>query len=426
MQLKRFIAKDNHNALKLVREELGADAVIISNRKVDNGIEVIASAGYDENEVQAAVQSEVVMQPDTGTRRAADVAQQAAVSDSTNLGKRPSAQSASDMLTTPAKGGGASKNQNQATIGAMQSELSHLRSLLDSQMVAMQAGQWGQQSKARSELFEKLTRIGLGVELINQLIAVTDVGDDLETASRKVLIKLKGSIKVTQHSITEQGGIVILHGPTGAGKTTTIAKLAAQFLMTGDARDLVLVGADDGRVGAYAQLQTFGKLLGVSVLRVRHISELKKNLTLLGEKKLVLLDSAGLVQADLRNPQQMFGMGGEIPDIHHYLTLPATMQRAAMEKILDSMMDSDIEGVILTKLDDAVHLGAVLTSLLRHSLPLAYWTDGQSISNDIERADAAVLVSKAMHLNKSSVETTDDRLLVSMFSATQMTEQLWQ
>ncbi len=423
MQLKRFIAKDNHNVLKLVREELGADAIIISNRKVDSGIEVIASAGYDETEVQTSTQSEIL--GEQSTRGGAVAPVQASVQFN------PIADPVSDAAVAPQSVAvdatvSAVDVESETTIGAMRAELSHLRSLLDSQMAAMQAGQWGQQSKARSELFEKLTRIGLGVELIKQLIAETDVGDDLETASRKVLIKLKNSINVTQHDAIERGGIVVLHGPTGAGKTTTIAKLARQFLNQNEACELVLVCADEGRVGAYVQLQTFGKLLGVSVIRVRHINELKKSLSLLGGKKLVLVDSAGMVQSDLRNPEYMFGMGDEVPEIRHYLALPATMQRAAMEKILESFAKSKVEGVILTKLDDAVHLGSVLTSLLRHNLPLTYWTEGQSIVNDLNRADAAVLVSKAMHLNKSIVETNEDRLMASMFNAMQKTEQLWQ
>lgn len=426
MQLKRFIAKDNHNVLKLVREELGADAIIISNRKVDNGIEVIASAGYDSAELQTSVQSDVFVQNSSLEASEEPKLSSSGVNPIAEHSKRVPSDSSvvtsqSAYTAPPVQGA-----QNDATVGAMRAELSHLRSLLDSQMAAMQAGQWGQQSKARTELFEKLTRIGLGIKLINQLIAATDVGDDLETASRKVLIKLKNAIKITKHDAIERGGIVALHGPTGAGKTTTIAKLATLFLMNNNARDLVLVCADDGRVGAYAQLQTFGKLLGVSVIRVRYVNELKKSLNLLDDKKLVLIDSAGMVQSDLRHPEQLFGMGSDIPDIHHYLALPATMQRAAMEKILDSMGDSKIEGVILTKLDDAVHLGSVLTALLRHNLPLSYWTDGQSISNDIAKADATVLVSKAMHLNKSSVETIEDRLMASMFNATQKTEQLWQ
>lgn len=434
MQLKRFIAKDNHDALKLVREELGADAIIISNRKIDNGIEVIASAGYNEAEVQTSVQHEMSIQNSSGSPVAKTkqtsvhvnpVADPTLVSRSMPAGVPHNLAASTPQTESIQKRVPTQNAENGATMGAMQAELSHLRSLLDSQMAAMQAGQWGQQSKARSELFEKLTRIGLGVELINQLIAATDVGDDLETASRKVLIKLKNSIKITEHDATERGGIVVLHGPTGAGKTTTIAKLAAQFLIHHEARDLVLVCADDGRVGAYAQLQTFGKLLGVSVIRVRHVNELKKSLNLLSDKKLVLLDSAGMVQSDLRHPEQMFGMKTDVPDIHHYLALPATMQRAAMEKILDSMSETEIEGVILTKLDDAVHLGSVLTALLRHNLPLAHWTNGQSISNDIERADATALVSKAMHLNKSTVETNEDRLMASMFNAAQKTEQLW-
>ena len=404
MQLKRFFAKDNHSALKLVREQLGANAIIVSNKKVDDGVEVIASADYDENAIQHAANHSGGLPAGSGYA--------SSPGDSAAGGQSSFATTLSDI-------------KQDSSIDSMRSELNNLRTMLDTQMAAMRAGQWGQQSKARADLFEKLTQIGLGVELITQLIAATDINDDLEAASRKVLIKLKESIPVSEFDAIERGGIVVLHGPTGAGKTTTVAKLAAQFLLKHEPRDLVLVCADNGRVGAHEQLQTFGKLLGISVVRVRHSGELSTMLGVLGSKKLVLLDSAGMGQADLRNPHRLFGMNRESESIYHYLVLPATMQRAAMERILDSMASADISGVILTKLDDAVHLGDVLTCLLRHDVPLAYWTDGQNIASDIHRADAAVLVSRAMHLNKTATESKDDRILLSMLQSSRESQDVW-
>ena len=93
-----------------------------------------------------------------------------------------------------------------------------------------------------------------------------------------------------------------------------------------------------------------------------------------------------------------------------------------MERVLDSLSESQVSGVILTKFDEAVHLGDIMTSLLRHDIPLTSWADGQDIANDLHRADAAVLVSKAMHLNKTAVESKDDRIL---FSIMQSHRELW-
>lgn len=419
MQLKRFFAKDNHSALKLVREDIGPDAIIVSNRKTENGVEVIATADYDETAIQRAAampaDSEAAVSAPVATEQLAEV-----TADNPPPAQPQSATPpASDFASTLADAA------DNTTIKDMRNELNNLRTMLDTQLAAFQAGQWGQQSPARAELFEKLTQIGLGVERITQLISATEISDDLETASRKVLMALKDSIHISEHDAIERGGIVVLHGPTGAGKTTSIAKLAAQFLRNHDPRDLVMVCADNGRVGAYEQLQTFAKLLGVSVVRVRHSAELGNVLSVLGSKKIVLLDSAGMVQADLRNPRQLIGMDSGLENIHHYLILAATMQRSAMERILDSLSGTEIDGVILTKLDEAVHLGDVLTSLLRHDIPLTSWADGQNIASDIHRADAAVLVSKAMHLNKTVVESKDDRILFSMLQARQDASSLW-
>ncbi len=397
MQLKRFFAIDNHTALKQVREEIGPDAVIISNRKLDNGVEIIASAPYDESHIESALQNGVPEPENSNT-----------------IEKPPSFSSTLSAVT------------ENNSIEDMRAELTHMRSMLDSQIAATQVSQWGQESEARAELFGKLSRIGLGIELITQLIAETDVSDDLETASRKVLVKLKNAVRLSETDLIEEEGVVVLHGPTGAGKTTTIAKLAARFLMKNESRDLVLVCADSTKVGAYEHLQTFGKLLGISVTRVRRPNELVSILGVLGEKKLVLIDSAGMGQADLRNPEQLFGMEDKAENVRHYLVLPATMQRAAMDRIYESLSECDIAGVILTKLDEAVHLGDVLTSLVRYQVPLCYWTDGQSITNDLCRADAAVLVSKAMHLSKTAEESKDDRILLSMIQPGGRANRIWQ
>ena len=409
MQLKRFVAQDNHKALKLVRESLGAEAIIISSRKVDDGVEIIASDGLD----------------DISTLQSTDVNSQKKMQKESQVANRSIVHEEKQQADTTEFAAVLDDVSNAVEISDMRAEINKLRNVLDAEISAIKVGHWGQQSKARAELFEKLSRIGLGVDLITKLVSCTEANDDMETASRKVLVKLKESIKIKEYDVSSLSGVVVLHGPTGAGKTTTVAKLAAHFLQKNDARDLVLVCADNARVGAQAQLETFGKLLGVSVVRVRETGEINSLLSLLREKKLVLLDTAGFGQVELRQPEKLFGMKKSIENVHHYLAIAATMQRSAMERILDSFSKLKLEGVILTKLDDAVHLGDVLTSIVRHDVPLAYWTDGQNIASDLHRADAAILISKAMHLNKTTSESKDDQILLSMLQNSRQLSEIW-
>lgn len=378
MQVKRFIAKDAHSALRMVREAMGSEAVIITNRKVDDGIEIVASGDYD-GAVQG-LNSKAEMHADLPA-----VAEVDGVSQSTQ-------------------------------IDGMRSEIHALKDMMESQLSAMKVGHWGQRDKLSAELFRQLSRLGLGVELATRLVSVTQDCNDMNSASRKALTLLARKLKTTDDDILEEGGVVVLLGPTGAGKTTTIAKLAAQFSLLHGTHDIVLVSADNRRIGAHEQLLAFGKLLGIPVLHARDERELDAILQTLVDKKLVLVDSAGLDQADLRRPDKLIGMHSINEKLQHYLVLPATMQRAALDRVFSAMEGIQIHGCILTKVDEAIALGDAFTSLLRYKMPLAYWTDGQRIQDDLHQARAADLVSKSVKLAKIRQENKDDRLMLAMLN----------
>lgn len=425
MQIKRFFAQDTAKALAQVRAELGPDAMIITNRKVEDGVEIIASAYYDESAIethQAATRpaSETAATGVTKTTHA----ETQAPSGIASRGATAAQPSQQNTTKSTAMGAGAYAPGKTADTGvaAMREEIEQLRGLLDTQISAMKVGQWGQQNPMRTELFNKLSLIGLGADMITQLLESCSIDDDLPSASRKVLLALKDAINISEQAVLDEPGVAVLIGPTGAGKTTTIAKLAAQLLRQHDPREIILVCADrcvdQGRIGAHEQLATLGQLLGVSVLRARDSMELEQMLIGLGPSKRVLVDCAGLSQADLRDPMRLPLMNTSVTHVRHYLVIPATMQRAALGRILQAMQTQPIEGVILSKIDEAMHLGDVLSCLYQYPKPLVYWADGQRIAKDLQRADAGVLVSKAMQLSQSPDERRDEQLMMTLLHST--------
>lgn len=347
MQLKRFKARDNHSALKMVREAFGPDAVIVSSRKTANGVEIIASAGIDQRELEARAETVETHDYNDFSRTFDEVSE-----------PEPEPPAAVPFRPRP-----------------------------DSSGISNRAGQ--------GQVGDKLRHMGIDEDLRRDLLAGIDVRSDSDSTMRTVLDRLNSVIPVAPDDVTETGGIVLLHGPTGAGKTTTIAKMATRFLRDHDARELAIICADNARIGAHEQLQTFGKLLGVKVTRLRRPAELKNTIRFLGKKKLVLIDCAGLTQADLRDPNSLTGLDSGMDELRHYLVLPATLQRATMDRVVGALRHVILGGVILTKTDDVMQLGDAISCLIRQGVPLAFVCDGQSIPNNFNRADARELVAMA-------------------------------
>ena len=379
MQIKRFFASDTHKALRMVREAMGPDAVIIANHSVDGGVEIVASGDYDDSKIEILSKGSEEAVADVEAPRESNV-------------------------------------NHDKVIDSMRDEIHQLKNMMESQLSAMKVGQWGQQDKVRAGLFKQFSKLGLGADLITRFVAAVGGEKDFRSASRKALALLARKLITTEKDIIKQGGIVVLVGPTGAGKTTTIAKLAAQFSMQHGTQDIVLVSADNRRIGAHEQLLAFGKLLGIPVLHARNQQELDMMLSTLTDKKLVLVDSSGMGQADLSNLDQILGMSRHHKDIEHYLVLPATMQRVAMDRILTATRKKKIAGCILTKVDEAAALGDAFTSLLRHKLPIAFWADGQRIQEDLYHANVVELVTRAVSLAKIRHENKDDRLMLAMLN----------
>ena len=195
-------------------------------------------------------------------------------------------------------------------------------------------------------------------------------------------------------SLFDQGGVFALTGPTGVGKTTTVAKIAAQYAMQHGASQVALITADVYRIGAQEQLRSFGQMLGVPVHVAHDRAALKELLGLFGDRKLVLIDTAGVSQRDSRVAQLLAAL--DLDPIQRVVVLNAGMQGASLQDVASAYRAQESAGVLLSKIDEAVQLGGALDCLVRNRLRLLGFANGQRVPEDFHAPDFDYLVGCAM------------------------------
>jgi flagellar biosynthesis protein FlhF len=383
MRIKRFLAPDMRQALRMVHEDQGPDAVVVSSRRTEAGIELLVALEYDEQLVSAL----------------------GAAAPAARLARGPSGPGAEPLPGH--HGGGAAgvspsarATPREEAIEAMGGELRRLRAALEGQLRWLE-GREGEPAPA-ADAVARAERLGLGRALAEELIAEARAqghpGDRLWPGVRAALA---ARIPSVAEDLVSKGGVFALIGPTGVGKTTTVAKLAARFALRYGRRHVALITTDTYRIGAREQLLTFGEVLGIPVDFAADRDELGRLLQEHARKRLVLIDNAGLSQRDLRLAAQLSDLA-RIPLIKSYLVVSCGTHAAGLEEVFRSFGRTRLQGCIVTKLDEAVSLGPVLGALVRHHLPLVYACDGQRVPEDIHPAPTLDLVERAEALASES------------------------
>jgi flagellar biosynthesis protein FlhF len=213
----------------------------------------------------------------------------------------------------------------------------------------------------------------------------------------------------------ESGGVVAMVGPTGVGKTTLIAKLAARWVMRHGPRDLALVSTDCIRIGAQEQIHTLGRLLGVPAYAIDGAADLAETLDQLGERGLVLIDSAGLSQRDPRLADELTTLANASDRLETSLVISAASQAGAIEEAIEKFAPAQPTTCNVTKLDEATSLGGTMSALIRAKLPLAYLSDGQQVPEDLSPARSHQLIARAVDLSKKAGAMADEDLLQRRF-----------
>jgi flagellar biosynthesis protein FlhF len=435
VKIKRFTGTDMREVLRRVRQDQGPDAVILSNKRVEGGIEVIAALDYDEALMQhalgpkaqpaveraAGVDGEVDgLQPARGAdeERSTPVEERKSAALASVSAKQPVSYASSDDACLAA----APDEYDDLSIGSLRSELSSLRGLLETQLSGLLWKKNARRSPMRAQVLRNMARIGIAPDVANTVANRLEPVDNIKALWRQPLITLAQAIPVAKDPLLCDGGIAALIGPTGVGKTTTIAKIAARHVMRHGTDDIALVCADAYRIGAREHLEAFGNIIGVKVHSASDTAELNGILDRLQGRKLVLIDTEGLSQRDRDLARRLSEWRDQEKRVRFYLTLSAASQEAGLDETVRQFGALPVAGAVVTKIDEAAQLGCVISTLIRHDLAAAWLSDGQRIPDDLHSADKKRLwlVNQAVECLERAESRVDERTMAENYAHVSM------
>jgi flagellar biosynthesis protein FlhF len=302
-------------------------------------------------------------------------------------------------------------------IDEVKDELKNLRELMTSQLNVLEWDRYTQRNPVRSVLLNLMSEMGLGTDVTEMIFNhLGQMNDDPHKVWQQALGLLASAIPISGTDILSSGGRIALVGSTGVGKTTTIAKMAARFAHKYGKQSVALVTTDNFRIGAHEQLQQFARMLEIPLLTANTAEELGDRLKMLADKRLVLIDTAGMSQNDVRLSEQFHKLQHGSPEVRPYLVLSANTQLAALSETVRNFKKVKLGGAIVTKLDESASLGGIITAAIRHQLPLTYVGTGQQVPEDLHQAKNHRLVSKAVSLMQSHAENCDPETLAFRFN----------
>ncbi len=452
MKIKRFFAEDIRQAMRMVKEELGADAVIMSNKSVDGGVEIVAARDFDEQLIQSKLQKQAAEQQSStilGSRETKKIdlpdfeaeknrlhvlSSQRKQSADGFVPERPPVRRNIDqyvgyaekvhlrgnMETVTAKvakpvAPAVAQRPKQAErpmqivippekqsspadnlLLEMSKELKSLRSAMDSKLSSVSWGAAAQTNPVRADLLQRLAGMSisrkLSVKIANRFTNHTDP-ELVFSQAQELLAKV---LPVAGDDLLQYGGIAALVGPTGVGKTTTIAKLAAKFILKHGPRQVALITTDNYRIGAHEQLNTYGRILDVPVRVASSAAELRNLINGFSDKRLILIDTAGMSQRDMKLVEQINTLQQSGIDIKSYLVMSAATEYKAMNEIIKAFQVFEPQASILTKLDEAATIGSAVSSIIENNLPLSFIADGQQVPEDMHSPCARTLIAQCV------------------------------
>lgn len=409
MKIKRFVAKSMREAIRLVRDEQGPDAVILSNRRVPGGVEVVAATDYDAALAHQALRQQAPVPPPASPDRP--------------KGGGPQRQPAevAPVAAPPKAAAPVAPAASAAELALMQRELGSMRRLLEQELSGLVWNEMKRSQPHRASMLRALAGLGVDADLARSIAdeVPARIGDAASRARYLPQALLARRIPIGPADPVLEGGVIALVGPTGAGKTTTIAKLAARFSQYNRPRDIALVSMDHYRIGAQEQIHSYARKLGVFVRHVEPDQDLGAVLDQLADCRLVLLDTAGMSPRDRVLLQQLERIRQLGERVRSYVVLSADM--ASPDEVIRRFAMVKPVGCLLTKMDEATSLGALLSAVIRHMLPLSYVAHGQRVPEDLYPAQADRLVLCAAQMARTAPRPHDDESLALRLSQSTFT-----
>ncbi|HRG70033.1 MAG TPA: flagellar biosynthesis protein FlhF [Thauera aminoaromatica] len=470
MNVKRYFAPTAREALRALKEALGPDAIVLSNRAVEGGVEILALPGEAVGALQAAnraavvaraggeVRAAAVEMPAAAARSADDadfrVSLSALAASAARNASRPVAQPAAEPATVvrafnpprietadyalrsrdgvlraaaaaqtaarPAPSGpavfsgraarsdadefgSARVRELQETNARLMAELTGIRGMIERQLAGFAWGETRRQAPARAAMLGELLEAGFSAAIARKLVEAVHEDADRIEAREAVGAALDRLMRAcaSDEDLLDRGGVYALVGPTGVGKTTTTAKLAARCVVRHGADRLALLTTDGYRIGAQEQLRIYGRILGVPVFSVRDAADLRQTLAGLRNKHMVLIDTMGMSQRDRMVAEQAAMLSGA-GDVRRLLLLNATARGDTLDDVVRAYAGGDLAGCIFTKVDEAASLAPALDVAVRHELDIRYLTNGQRVPEDLHLPNRAYLLHRALREHGSA------------------------
>lgn len=425
MNIKRFVAPDMRQAIRRVREEHGPDAVILKSQRGPDGVEVLSAIDFDENMVEAAANRQTTFdspqqqeQPHAGQQPASNGPvgrQPSAAAGRSGMSPRHAVQQRAEggsQKPSPApKQPTAPKEkatEQSSQMLAVTRELRSIRGLLQTELASLAQVNLGQKDPVRAEIIRKLGQLGVEEGLSRRITERLQQTKDTRKAWREALFMMARQIPRVERDLLQRGGRVALYGPTGVGKTTTIAKLATLFAHRHGRQAVALIGTDGQRSGAQRELQALGQQLGVYTLAATSAAEVREALEVVTDRRLVLIDTMGMGQRDPRLVMQRNLMASP-PFVEPWLVLAANIQQVAISDIIHHYAGLKPRGCVLTKIDECAALGGTLSAIVSRGLPLAFISHGQRVPEDIATAKPDRLVRRMVGLMQERNRRESDR-----------------
>ena len=462
MQLRRFTADTTPAALGAVRMALGDEAIILSNRRQGNLIEIIATGQMDDAATLSDMSVDDIQEELRSTAEALatsiEASQQETLkptvpssepavksTDSTqtveeklqSLSQEPLANALSksaveqivrdeqEALRQEVLAGAGTKEDLDAMVASstnlMIAAFDNQARKMEEHFRSLTVNMWGSNASSESEHLKKLLSLGIGAELSVDLVEQTADGVPLDKALRTSYAKLKTLLPVSIDTTSAVSGVTVVSGAPGSGKTTTLVKLAAEHVKNQGNQSIVFICTNTRRIGAFEELEAYGRLLGVPTVHAHDTSELGSLVEAFKHKQLVLIDHTLLNDHDSVQLPDCLLNPDDKDSVRQLFVLPATTQALTVDHLISNHCSADNICCVLTHLDSNARLGEILSAVIRHQLPIAYWSDSSSVQRPLQKAEASVLVATAVAMAGRIPASADDILMQKLIQPSNAT-----